>query len=75
MKSLISQAGNHLGGMPSAVGNYVNFLRVGTVLIVPSYGLAEDGKAREILERYFPNCSVNALDCRDLAGLEASLTV
>lgn len=54
-------------GMPSAVGNYVNFLQVGTVLIMPSYGLPEDGQAREEFTRCFSNCSVNALDCRGLA--------
>jgi agmatine deiminase len=54
-------------GMPSAVGNYVNFLQVGTVLIMPFYGLPEDGEAKEKLSRYFSNCLVTALDCRELA--------
>ena len=56
-------------GMPSAVGNYVNFLQVGTVLIIPCYGLAEDRQARERLTRMFPDCSVTALDCCELAEL------
>ena len=56
-------------GMPSAVGNYVNFLLVGSVVIMPSYGLAEDGEAREKLRAMFPDCTVTALDCRELAEL------
>lgn len=54
-------------GMPSAVGNFVNFLQVGPALIVPSYGLADDERVRRILATAFPNCSMEELASRELA--------
>ncbi len=53
-------------GIPSAVGNYVNFLQVGSILIVPSYGLAEDKNACNVLGAIFPRFSLEMLGCRVL---------
>ena len=55
-------------GMPSAVGDYVNLLRVGRLLIVPAYGLPEDEVAQEILGRLFLDCSVVRLSCCRVAS-------
>ncbi len=55
------------GGIPSAVGNYVNFLRVGNVILVPAYGLPEDNVAGDILTNLLPHCRVAPLSCRTLA--------
>lgn len=55
-------------GMPSAVGNYVNFLRVGQLVVVPSYDFPEDEEAREILRRSFPGFDVAQLECREVAS-------
>lgn len=54
-------------GIPSAVGNYVNFLRVGNLILVPAYGLPEDKVAGDILAKLLPYCRVVSLSCRSLA--------
>jgi agmatine/peptidylarginine deiminase len=51
-------------GMPSAIGNYVNFLLIEELVIVPSYGRREDDEARETLSRVFPGFDVHAVECR-----------
>jgi len=61
-------ASGSLEGMPSAVGNYVNFLRVGQLLIVPTYGLPEDENTRTCLAKAHPDVVVESLSCPDLAG-------
>jgi agmatine deiminase len=54
-------------GIPSAVGNRVNFLRVGNLVVVPGYGLPADRTAVGILRGRLPNCTVVSLDATDLA--------
>jgi agmatine deiminase len=54
-------------GIPSAVGNYANYLRVGNVILVPAYGLPEDKDAADILTNMLPQCCVVPLACRSLA--------
>ncbi len=54
-------------GIPSAVGNYVNFLRVGNVILVPAYELPEDQVALDLLRNLLPHCRVVPLSCRSLA--------
>lgn len=56
-------------GMPSAVGNYVNFLRVGSLLVVPSYGRRDDEAVLMSLAAAFPRLVLTTLDCRELARL------
>jgi hypothetical protein len=46
------------GWMPSTVGNFVNFLRVASILVIPSCGLAEDKIALKILTAIVSSCSV-----------------
>ncbi len=54
-------------GIPSAAGNYVNFLRVGKLVIVPAYGVPQDDLACETLELLLPGARVMPLRCGDLA--------
>jgi agmatine/peptidylarginine deiminase len=54
-------------GMPSAVGNYVNFLRVASLIVVPSYEIDADEVALATVAAIFPQLAVEPHDCRDLA--------
>jgi len=53
--------------IPPATGNYVNFLRVGNLVIVPAHGIPEDGEAVRTLQRLLPKATVVSLDCKDIA--------
>jgi agmatine deiminase len=55
------------GGIPSAVGNFTNFLRTEKVLIVPAYGTEHDAIALRKLESVLPLLPIVPLDCTDLA--------
>jgi len=54
-------------GIPSAVGNYINFLQVGRTILMPVYGQKEDEAAARCLERAFPAGRVIPLPCGQLA--------
>jgi agmatine deiminase len=54
--------------MPSAAGNYVNFLQARTALIMPLYGLSADDQTMQAVMETFPKLSVASLNCRDLAS-------
>jgi agmatine deiminase len=54
-------------GIPSAVGNFTNFLRTEKVLIVPAYGSEHDAIALRKLESVLPLVPIVPLDCTDLA--------
>lgn len=54
-------------GIGSAVGNYVNFLRVGNLIVVPAYGVPQDNQACRRLESLCPQATVVPLLCVDLA--------
>jgi agmatine deiminase len=45
-------------GLPSAVGLYLNFLRVGNLVLVPVYGLPEDELALRKIESVLPGVRV-----------------
>jgi len=53
--------------MPSAVGNYANFLHAGPVLIVLSYGMRLDAKAADLMRELFPALAVRSLPSVGLA--------
>jgi agmatine/peptidylarginine deiminase len=57
----------NLREIPSAVGNYVNFLQVENLIVLPTCGLREDRVARETLAQAFPTKSIRTLLCRALA--------
>jgi agmatine deiminase len=54
-------------GIDSAVGNYVNFLRVGDLILVPAYKTRHDDRACKLLERLCPRATVIPLPCTNLA--------
>jgi agmatine deiminase len=56
-----------LDGIPTAAGNWMNFLRVENLLIVPVFGLEGDGRAIEIVMKTHPRHSVETIDCRNMA--------
>ena len=55
------------GGVPSCVGNFVNYLRVGNLVLIPSYGRPEDEPARQRLQGMVPTCTVVPVECAGLA--------
>lgn len=55
------------GDLPSAVGLYVNFLRVGDVVVLPGYDRPEDAEAFEKVRQAVPGATVHQVPCRSLA--------
>jgi agmatine deiminase len=55
------------GALPSAVGLYVNFLRVGDVVVLPGYDRPEDAEALEKVRQAMPGATVHQVPCRSLA--------
>ncbi|MGB1318735.1 MAG: agmatine deiminase family protein, partial [Flavobacteriales bacterium] len=53
----------------SAVGLYLNYLEMEQAVIVPIFNLPSDKKAMEILKSVFPEKSVRAVECVELARL------
>jgi agmatine deiminase len=51
----------------SAAGNYVNFLRVGKLIVVPVFGKPADRKAVDTLARHCPETRITTLPCLNLA--------
>ena len=45
-------------GMPSAVGNYINFLRLGDKVLIPQYGIKEDEAAYNEFAKFFGKANV-----------------
>lgn len=54
-------------GIPSAVGNRVNFLRVGGLIVMPAYGVSTDAEATAVIQNRLPSARIVSLDCTDLA--------
>jgi agmatine deiminase len=55
------------GDLPSAVGLYINYLRVGDVVVVPAFGRPEDEAALDKVRQVMPEARVFQLPCRSLA--------
>jgi agmatine deiminase len=55
------------GELPPAFGNYVNFLRVRGLIVMPSYGIPEDEEACRIIGAAVPGSIVRTLDCSALS--------
>src|SRR5262249_36578661 len=54
-------------GIPSAEGCYLNYLRVGKLVVVPAFGLPQDDPACRTLENLLPGATVVPLRCGELA--------
>jgi len=55
------------GDLPSAVGIYLNYLRVGDLIVIPVFGLPEDDEAVYKIEDLFPQATVKAVRAEELA--------
>lgn len=55
------------GEIESAVGIYVNYLRVGNAIVLPEYNRSEDPQAVEAVRRAMPQAVVSQVPCRTLA--------
>jgi agmatine deiminase len=53
--------------LPSAVGLYLNYMRVGDRVILPAFDRAEDDAAFERLQQVLPDARISQLPCRGLA--------
>lgn len=53
--------------IPSAFGNYANFLRIRRLVLLPCYGIAEDEEARRMVEGVMQGSVVENLVCSDLS--------
>lgn len=62
-----SPQGSSRDGIPSAEGNWVNFLRVGRLMVVPMFGMEMDHVVLEMLRECCPHLVVRGLACRELA--------
>jgi agmatine deiminase len=40
-------------GIPSAFGNYLNYLRIGKTIFLPQYGIKEDEQAKRFYKKFF----------------------
>jgi agmatine deiminase len=54
-------------GVPSATGCYVNYLRVGRLVVVPAFDMRQDDLACRTLEQLLPGATVVPLRCEGLA--------
>lgn len=54
-------------GIPSAVGNYANFLRIGNLVLLPAFDCQLDSVARDILDECLPSTKVTSIRCNELA--------
>jgi len=55
------------GEIGSAVGNRVNFLRVGNLVVMPVYGIPQDDEALRKMEGFLPGADVVPLPSSELA--------
>jgi agmatine deiminase len=55
------------GDLPSAAGLYINFLRIGDVVVLPGYDRPEDEDAVEKVQKAMPRVTVQQVPCRSLA--------
>lgn len=56
------------GEISPAVGIYINYFRVGDVVVIPAYNRPEDELALQKLQQVLPDAAIFQVLCRDLAG-------
>ena len=56
-----------LGGLPRATGCYINFLKAGELVLLPQFGIQADPQALETCRNVFLGCTVETVNCRELA--------
>lgn len=53
-------------------GDYVNFLHVGDLIVVPEFDSGTDDLAKQVIRYCYPNAKIKVIDCRSI-GLEGGL--
>ncbi|MBI4947744.1 MAG: agmatine deiminase family protein [Bacteroidetes bacterium] len=53
--------------VPSAKGNYINYLQLEDIIIIPEYGMKEDADALSAIQNIFPNHTIRSIDCNSIA--------
>lgn len=64
---MFEEEGGEQGDIPSAVGIYINFLRVGNKVVLPGFGRPEDQAALQKVQQVMPDTKVFQVSCRRLA--------
>lgn len=61
----------NLWGDDTAIGNYINFLEIQDLIIMPKYNLPEyvelNAQAHQEIIKYYPNHKIEVIDCTDIA--------
>ena len=52
---------------------YANFLLIKDAVLLPTYGVAQDAEAHDILQCAFPRRSIIGIDCREIIRQNGSL--
>lgn len=52
---------------------YINFLRVGDVIILPGLNIPEDQQAQQQIKRYYPSCKVVQIDSSEVVNKDGAL--
>lgn len=52
---------------------YINFLRVGDVIILPGLNIPEDQQALQQIKRYYPSCKVVQIDSSEVVNKDGAL--
>jgi agmatine deiminase len=51
----------------TAKGCYINFLQVGNLIVLPQFGFPGDAMAVKVTRKYFPDCTIETIDCNAIA--------
>lgn len=54
--------------IPSAIGNYINYLQLGDIIILPKYEIKEDDEALKKMHNLFPQSTIRTIDCNSIAN-------
>lgn len=65
--------GTTVDGSEYVPASYANFYIANGVVLLPFYDKKHDGRARELLQTYFPNRDIIGIDCRDLVWGQGSI--
>jgi agmatine/peptidylarginine deiminase len=52
---------------------YANFLLINDAVLLPTYGVAQDAEARDVLQSAFPRRAIIGIDCREIIRQNGSL--
>ena len=52
---------------------YINYLQVGTLIVIPAFGIEEDKQALRYIQTLNPNCKIRQIRLRDIAAKSGAL--